>query len=411
MPDVIAEIQEVAKELGAKFTEFKSENDKRLEAVEGKTSEVGRLSEGVDKFNENISALDKLKSRLEELETKSNRSGSTGTDKDADEYKSLFVGDFMRKGNEDELKQKAISIGVPAEGGLAVPEELDRSILQLERDNSPMRGECSVIAVSNEEYKKLVSTGNSASGWVDETEARPETNTPTLVSIAPVFGEIYANPALTQKSLEDMFFDPAVWLAESVGIEFGEKENAAVTVGDGIKKPKGLLASTMSLDGDAVRPFSEIQYIPSGTHSELRATAAIAGDNLINLIDSMKPGYRMGAKFMMGNLTIAKVRKLKDADNNYLWRPGLQSGVPSSLLGYGIVENEAMPDTAEESNSLAFGNFKRCYTLVDVRGVMVLRDPFTHKPFVHFYSTKRIGGMLTDSNAVKVLRFGDGAQK
>ena len=210
-------------------------------------------------------------------------------------------------------------------------------------------------------------------------------------------GEIYSNPQATQTSLDDIFFNAEEWLNSEVAREFSEKEGNAFLLGNGTNKPKGLLAYPLLTTADDVRAFGSLQKIISG------AAGAFTGDKLIDLIHSLKAGYRANGKFMMGNLTVAYVRKLKDSEGNYLWRPGLEAGQPSSLLGYGITENEDMPDIAADANAIAFGDFKRAYTIVDRIGTRVLRDPYTNKPYVGFYTTKRVGGMLVDSQAVKVL--------
>ncbi|WP_134638343.1 phage major capsid protein, partial [Pseudomonas aeruginosa] len=208
---------------------------------------------------------------------------------------------------------------------------------------------------------------------------------------------LYANPQATQTSLDDMFFDAEGWLNSEVGREFSEKEGSAFLLGDGVNKPKGLLAYPFAVAGDKTRPYGTLQRLVSGN------AGALNGDNLIDLVQAVKAGYRRAGVWMMNNLTVAYVRKLKDSEGNYLWRPGLEVGQPSSLLGYGITENEDMPDIAADANALAFGDFKRAYTIVDRIGTRVLRDPYTNKPYVGFYTTKRVGGMLVDSQAVKVL--------
>lgn len=389
------DIDDVAEALGRKFDEFKKTNDKRIEGLE---EEKGKLSGQVDTLNEKLGELDELKGALEKELAELKRPDGTGT-KAASEHKTAFM-QFVRKGIDTglgELQAKALQIGVEADGGYAVPEELDRTIIELLRDASPMRQVCGQITVGTEDYKKLVSLGGAGSGWVGETEERPATGTPTLAPLSAFMGEIYANPQATQKSLDDMFFDPEKWLNDEVSREFSEKEANAFLLGDGINKPKGLLAYGMTLETDKVRAFGKLQKLISGV------AGGITGDKLIDLVQSLKAGYRQNATFMMNNLTVGLVRKLKDAEGNYLWRPGLELGQPSSLLSYGITENEDMPDAAADANAITFGDYKRGYLVVDRIGTRVLRDPYTNKPYVGFYTTKRVGGMLVDSQAIKVL--------
>jgi HK97 family phage major capsid protein len=306
----------------------------------------------------------------------------------------------MRKGQDDglqSLEQKALGTTSDADGGFAVPEELDRNIIQLEHDMSPMRQVCNQITISTSDFKRLVNLGGAGSGWVGEAAPRPATNTPTLAQIAATMGEIYANPQATQTSLDDIFYDVEGWLSSEVAREFSEKEGSAFLMGDGSNKPKGILAHTLALTGDASRDFGTIQKIHSG------AAGDFTTDNLLSLVHSLKKAYRNGAQWMLAGTTLHKLRTFKDSQGNYLWVPGIQAGQSSSLIGYGISENEDMPTTAADANALMFGNFERTYTIVDRTGTRVLRDPFTNKPNVGFYTTKRVGGMLTDSNAVKVL--------
>jgi HK97 family phage major capsid protein len=387
----LQDIEQVAKELGAKFDEFKTTNDKRVDGIE---AEKSALAGKVESLNEKLSELEAVKKDLETLQKQQNRPGSTS--KEQDEYKKGFLA-FMRKGDSSQIDTKSINTGSGSEGGFAVPEELDRTILELERDMSPMRQVCSQITVSTPDYKKLVNLGGAASGWVGEEAARPATGTPTLAQIVAFMGEIYANPAATQTSLDDIFFNTEAWIAGEVAQEFAEQEGSAFLLGNGTNKPKGILAYALSAQADAARTFGQLQKITTG------GVSSVTGDELITLIHSLKKAYRTGASFMMNNISVSKVRMLKDNEGNYLWRAGIEAGVPSTLLGYGISENEDMADLAANANGIMFGNFSRGYTIVDRTGTRILRDPYTSKPNVQFYTTRRTGGMLTDSNAIKVL--------
>lgn len=391
----LKDVQDVADALGKKFDEFKGANDKRVDALE---AEKGKLSGQVEALNGKLTELDALKSELEKELAGIKRPGGNA-DKVVSEHKAAFM-QFVRKGKDDglgELQAKALQTTVEADGGYAVPEELDRAILELLRDESPMRQVCSQITVSTPDYKKLVNLGGAGSGWVGETAERPATGTPALAQIAAVMGEIYANPQATQTSLDDMFFDAEAWLNAEVAREFSEQEGLAFLTGNGTNKPKGLLAYTMALTADDVRAFGTIQNVKSGTAGDFDA------DDLVKLVYTLRKGHRAGATWMLPNMTLFKIRTMKDLEGNYIWRPGIEAGQPSSLLGYGVTENEDMPAIAADANAVLFGDFRRAYTIVDRIGTRVLRDPYTNKPNVGFYTTKRVGGMLTDSNAVKVL--------
>ena len=396
MPLDHKDMQEVKEAFQAKFDEFKSANDKRLEAV---TQEKAALAGKVETLNEKLSEFETHKKQIEAELLALKRPGSPANSTEAKAHAAAF-NQFIRKGREDglrDLESKALSIGVDADGGYAVPELIDRNIVDLQRNISPMRRVCNQITVGTSDYKQLVNLAGTASGWVGETASRPATGTPTLAQCAAYMGEIYANPQASQTSLDDMFFNVEQWLAEQVAREFDEREGAAFTTGDGTNKPKGILAYTLAATSDATRAFGTIEKLHSGTAGDFSA------DNLIKLIYMLKAGYRTTAQWMMPTLTLFKVRTLKDTTNNYLWKPGLEAGQNSTLAGYGIAENEDMPAVASAANAVMFGDFKRAYSIVDRFGVRVLRDPFSNKPNVGFYTTKRVGGMLVDSQAVKVL--------
>lgn len=395
----IKDVEQVAQELQKKFDEFKEKNDKRMTAVE---QERGKLAGEVETLNGKLTELDALKSSLEEELKQVKRPGGGTQTKEVSEHKTAFM-NFVRKGKEDglrELEQKALQVGVDSDGGYAVPEELDRTILNLLQDEVVMRQEATTITVGGSDYKKLVNLGGTSSGWVGETEERPATDTSKLGQITPFMGEIYGFPQATQMMLDDAFFNVESWINSELAIEFSEKEEIAFTGGDGTKKPKGFLAYATSLADDKTRAFGTLQHVLSG------ATASVTADAIIKMVYTLRKVHRAGAKFMLNNNSLFQVRILKDSEGNYLWRPGLELGQPSMLAGYGIAENEQMPDIAADAKAIAFGNFKRGYTIVDRIGTRILRDPYTNKPFVGFYTTKRTGGMVSDSQSIKLMKIG-----
>lgn len=361
MPVTAEDIKQVGDELGARFEEFKKENDKRIEAIE---AEKGQLVEKVDGYEAKLQELEKLKAELEDQLKKSNRpDGQKSTV--VSEHKAAFE-QFMRKGVETglgELQVKALQTTVDGDGGFAVPTELDRTIVELLRDESPMRQVCGQITVGTPDYKKLVNIGGAGSGWVGETDARPATGTPTLLQIAASMGEIYANPQATQTSLDDIFFNAEAWIAEEVAIEFAEKEGNAFLLGDGNKKPKGLMTAPLSTADDKTRPFGTIQNFLSGKAGDFDT------DNLIDLTAGLKAGYRKNGQFMLQQAAVTRLRKLKTAQGDYIWTPGIGVDRPNLILGYGYVENEDMPDVAADANAILFGDFKRAYLIVDRMGV------------------------------------------
>jgi HK97 family phage major capsid protein len=248
----------------------------------------------------------------------------------------------------------------------------------------------------------LISTGGTASGWVSEAGARPETASPKLAEIIPPMGELYANPSATQAMLDDAAFDLEGWLANEIATEFARAEGAAFINGTGTNQPMGFLSVTASATGDAARAFGTLQFIASGNATGLGATPET---KLIDLVCQLKAPLRQGAVWVMNSGTLAAVRKLKTADGAFLWQPGLVDGQPDRLLGYAVIEAEDMPDVAANQYPIAFGNFKAGYLITERRQTTILRDPYTNKPYVQFYATRRVGGQVMDSDAIKLLRI------
>ncbi|MBO9715070.1 phage major capsid protein [Sphingomonas sp.] len=307
---------------------------------------------------------------------------------------------FLRSGAAIEMKAFDGTAG--DHGGYAVPREIDALIDATLKSISPIRGIANVVKVGSAGYRKLVTSGGFESGWASETGARDETDTPVFNEIAPPMGELFANPAASQAMLDDAQFDVEGWLADEVAREFAAAEGAAFVNGNGTSKPKGFLQATVSASSDASRTFGQLQYIASGAAG---AFAANPEEKLIDLMQALRPPYRQGASWVMNSATLAKIRKFKTTTGEFLWAPGLAAGQPATLLGYPVVEAEDMPDIAANSLSIAFGNFKAGYLIADRTETQVLRDPYSNKPYVHFYATKRVGGMVSNSEAIKLLKF------
>lgn len=398
------EIKTAIDNLGKTFEQFKSANDERLKEIEKRGSSDAVLTEKVEKLNAAVGEMSQLKERLDLIELRSNRPGGGSQENpDKAQHKEAFYR-FVRKGDDaglHELERKAVNITTPGDGGYGVPDGLDREIEKVEMDNSAMRQIARVIQVSNEEYRKLVNLRGTASGWVGEATARTETNAPTWAEVAAVCGEIYANPAVTQRSLDDIFFDVEAELAQGIGDEFADEEGDAFINGNGTNKPKGILQYTMSSSGDSTRTFGQLQYIASGAVASLGETPF---DVLIDLMQAVKKKYRNRGVFLLNGLTLAELRKVKNGNGDYIWQPSVQAGQPDTLLAKPIAEDDNMPDMDTNAYPVAFGDFSRGYYILDIRGIRMLRDPFTNKPYVHFYTTKRVGGMVVNSEAIKVIK-------
>lgn len=397
----ITEVKGLIDAQGRAWEEFKASNDERIKAEAKGIADV-LFEEKAAKIN---SALDDIGAQLKALEAKANRPGAgmEGLTEAEAEHKAAY-GKWMRKGVEDGLlaaESKAFQTTVSADGGFAVPKQIDTAIVKKLVDISPIRAIAQVVAIGTSDYKKLADIGGTASGWVGETASRTATNTPQLAQIAPTMGELYANPQATQVMLDDVFFDAETWLANSVAEEFARAEGAAFISGDGTNKPTGFLTGTPVATADASRAWGVLQYIASGQAAAMPTSV----DVLINMTMALKAGYRAGAQWVAAKAVVGALRSYKDTTGQYLWQPSVQAGVPSTFLGYAVTEAEDMPAVGAGNFPLAFGDFAAGYLIVDRMGTRTLRDPYSNKPYVGFYTTKRVGGIVQNSEAIKVLKI------
>lgn len=300
-----------------------------------------------------------------------------------------------REGHRQQIRA-AMTSGTPGDGGYVAPIEWDRQVVQALRTESPFRQLATVISTGGPGFSTVWSNGQWGSGWVGETASRPQTTTPALSSLVFKSGELYAQPAVSQQLLEDAAFDFGNWLSGEVSLEFARQESIAFISGDGTNKPTGFLTYVGS--GTTLHPGGEPGVTASGHASQ------ITGDGILTLIYALKAPYRQGATFLMNSATAGAMRKLKDGQGNYLWQPSMILGQPSTLAGYPIAIDESMPDVGANAYPIAFGNWARAYVIVDRLGTTVLRDPFTAKPYVLFYTRKRVGGGVRDPNAFRVLK-------
>jgi HK97 family phage major capsid protein len=380
-------------ELMSAFEEFKATNDGRLKELEKRGAADGLTEEKLGRLNQ---ALDGAKAAMDRLALDRARPAlEAGRPEQGDEYKDAFSA-YVKRGEE-----KALSIGSNPDGGYLVPAETETEILKRLSAVSPIRAIASVRNISTGVYKKPVSLTGPATGWVAETAARPQTSSQTLDAIDFAAGELYAMPAATAAFLDDAAVDVGQWIADEVNAAFAEQETAAFVNGNGTNKPKGFLSETQV--AEASWEWGEIGYLATGVSGGW--PAGDQSDKLIDLVYTLKAGYRQNASRVMNRKTQGSVRKFKDADGNYLWSPGVAAGAKPTLLGFELVEAEDMPDIGTGTTPVAFGDFRRGYLVVDRMGVNVLRDPFTAKPYVLFYTTKRVGGGVQDYDAIKLLKF------
>ena len=398
------EIKKIIEALGKTFETFKGENDVRLKEIETKGHADPLLAEKVDKINADISQIAEMKTQLEALETVAGR-GAFGGGSEVDPAKAAHTKAFeswFRGGVEGELKNLQIQANASTlddtAGGFTVPEEMEATIDRVAATVSAMRGLATVMSIGTDTYKKLVNQGGATSGWVGEKGSRAETSTPSLVEIAINTKEIYAMPAATQKLLDDSRIDIAAWLGNEVAIEFADEEGDAFINGTGVSDPKGLDAYTKI--ANASYAWGKMGYIAGG-----HATLLNSADKLIDVTNALKPVYLNGSSWLMNRTTLNVIRKFKDGEGNYLWRPGLEAGAPNVLLGYPTVTDDNVEDIGAGNYPLYFGNFKRAYLIVDRFGIRVLRDPFSSKPYILFYTTKRVGGGIVMYEAIKTLKI------
>ncbi len=386
------------------FESFKDANDARLDEIEARLSADVLSAEKVDRIN---TALDEHKRVLDGLALKAARpplggaeSRSTGI---ALQHKAAFDA-YVRSGDVVRLRgleQKSLSVGSDPDGGYLVPEEVEHAVNRAVRNMSPIRAIAGIRQVSGSVYKKPFSITGAETGWVAETAARTTTNAPTLAELAFPTMELFAMPAATSSLLDDSAVNIDQWIAEEVRDAFATQEGTAFVTGNGSGKPKGFLAYT-TVD-NASWTWGNIGFLKTGVDGGFAASNP--GDKLIDLVYAVKAGYRANGTFVFNRATQAAIRKMRDADGNYIWQPAARAGDASTLMGFPIAESEDMPNMATNSLSAAFGDFRRGYLIVDRVGIRVLRDPYSSKPYVLFYTTKRVGGGVQDFDAIKLLKF------
>lgn len=351
--------------------------------------------------------IDRLEKEIDDIVKRGRPGPGAGFDGPVNRQEVKAFTDFLKDGGQGHFVTESKSVTLVDGADVAVPSAIDSRVENLALPFSPMRRVCRVARDTTGDFTLLVNTRGLVVGRVGEKDARPETAAPGLEEIKPVVGELYANPAITQKALDDIFFDSANWLTTEIAEAFGVAENFDFVNGNGTNRAKGILTYTTAATGDATRAFGTIQHLPTGTSGAFKTQSSTVSpaDDLIDMIYALKAAYRSGAVWQMNSKTLGVIRKWKDLDGNYIWQPPVSAGQPGQILGYDVVENEAMPDPGAGAIPIMFGNFQRAYVVVDRLGIRLIRDPYTNKPYVHFYTTKRVGGALVNSEAVKFLKM------
>lgn len=437
MSDLI-EIKRLIEDQGKAWDDFKKTNDELIAAkADGKA--VGEIETKLAKISEDLDKLSEIRSQFEEVEKKLGRPQNDTEAKAANDlaletkgFNAMVRAEFQSKGKSipaelspeeytqyksgffklavgagmDALsteERKAMSAGSDPDGGYLLPHATaGRTVAKL-YEQSTMRQLAHVQTIGTNGLEGIVDNDEADAGWVSEMGARDDTGTPQVGKYKIEAHEMYAQPKITQTLLDDAAMDVEGWLAGKVADKFARVEGAGFTTGDGVGKPRGLFDYATATTADSTRAWGTFQHVVSGANGDFHTTKA---DPLQALIGEFKPHYLQNASFLMTRGVRTKIRQMKEATSDrYLWEPSLQAGQPDRLLGYQVNVDQYVPALTTGSLSLALGDFKEAYTIVDRIGIRTLRDPYTAKPYIRFYSTKRTGGGAVNFEAVKFLKF------
>lgn len=392
----IQDIQDAFEQFMSDFQIFKETNEQRLSELASQGSSDPLIDEKMQRIERRLDSQEDWLRKKARPALESN----FGPDKETKTAMEAYIRRGKTEGY-DALQQKGMSVGSEADGGYLVPEQTERRILQALKAESPMRELAASLTISTSLYKRPFAVSGAGAGWVAETGLRSETTTPQLVEMAFPAMELYASPAATKQLLDDSVVDVENWISDEIHTAFGEQESSAFISGDGIAKPKGILdyprqpASTAS--------FGQIGTVTTGVDGGFDPDAP--ADSLMDLVHSLNAKYRRNGSFLMNRTTLSAARRLRNENGDYLWQAKLGERLETSLLGFPIAECDDMPDIAPGAPAIAFGDFKRAYLIVDRQGIQILRDPYSSKPYVLFYATKRVGGGMMDFNALRLLTF------
>ncbi len=393
----ISDVTRQVNSMNSAWEQFRTLNERRLSEIERKGS-ADPLT--VDQLNKINHALDNYKSKISRLETAISRPGKSdfgfNLNPAQEEHKAAFCA-YLRKGAEGDLpllEKKALSVSSDPDGGYLVTPTMSQTILKTILESSPIRQLAAVETISSDSLEMIEDKDEAVTGWTSETASVSETASPQIGKRNIPVHELYAQPKATQKLIDDSSIDIENWLSEKLSDAFSRKENAAFVSGDGVGKPRGILTYASGTT------WGKIEQINSGSNGQITA------DSLINLFYALKEAYAVKATFIMNRASVQQARLLKEATTNqYLWQPGLAAGAPDTLLGVPVLQAADMPTPATGSLSVAIADFNKAYQVVDRSGIRVLRDPFTDKPFVKFYTTKRVGGDVVNFEAIKLLKL------
>ena len=373
-------------------------------AEEVKTALAGFMSD-IKTYQDDLSTkLQQQEERLTMLDRKSFTISRPALAAEADTqapHKKAFEA-YVRSGDDDALRGltlegKAMNTAVAADGGYLVDPVTAATIQSVLASTASIRAIANVVNVEGTSYDVLIDHGDVGTGWATESGSTTETSTPTIERVSIPLHELSALPKASQRLLDDSAFDIESWLAARIADKFARAEADAFVNGDGVDKPTGFL--THPNVADASWAWGSLGYIASGVSGDFDA------DVIVDLVYALGAEYRAGASFVMNSKTAGVVRKMKDLDGRFLWSDGLAAGEPARLMGYPVLIAEDMPDVGADATPIAFGNFQAGYTVAERPDTRILRDPFSAKPHVLFYATKRVGGDVSDFAAIKLLKL------
>lgn len=396
-----AEVKKLVDDLGKSVHDMRQNNEAKMAEL-AKNNGVAELKAAQEKLDEQVANMVKGLTDLQ-------RANALGADNQklnddvAPEIKAAFS-HLVRRG-EGGLDAKSLSSLTNPDGGYLVPRDTSGRIIKKAQDYSPMRRYASVQSISGDALEGLNDNGVISTGWVGETASRTVTATTQLGMWKVPAHEIYANPQATQRMLDDAEINVEAWISGKLAEAFGQAEASAFISGDGVGKPRGILSRTFATTTDASRAWGTVQKVASGASGAFVATPN-AADCLISLMTALHPKYWAGAIFAMNRYTLGEVMKLKDDTGAYIWQPNFQLGAAGTILGQKVDASfDHLPSLGAASKSIVFGDFSNAYQIVDKKGITILRDPLTNKPYVGFYTTRRVGGDVINSEAYKVLSF------
>lgn len=379
---VSTEAKSAATEFLATFKTFKNEMASRMKDMGTRMDALDRKSSDMRRPALSTSAFDNLP------------------------HKKAFSS-YVRTGDDDalralEVETKGLNTQVAAEGGFLIDPQTSDRIDTVLRSGASIRALSRVVMVEASAYDVLIDHEEIGAGWIDEVSPVAETTAPTIDRVSIPLHELSASPKASQRVLDDTAFDVEGWLAERIADRFLRAESDAFVNGDGVNKPVGFLTKP-TVENDNFS-WGNIGYIATGTAGAFDPVNS--GDALVDLVYALGAEYRSGAAFVMNSKTAGEVRKMKDNQGRFLWSEGLHAAQPPLLVGYPALIVEEMPDIATDAHAVAFGNFQHGYTIAERPDLRILRDPYSSRPNVTFFATKRVGGDVADYAAIKTLKFG-----